>query len=116
MSLGQRISAYRKDLGLSQEALGEKLGVSRQAVSKWETDVASPDMENLLALARLFGVSVAELTGTEEPPPPPPKPARRTLLIVLLVLAGLTAALLLTMLLSYSAYSSIGSSQVVSPP
>lgn len=116
MSLGQRISAYRKELGLSQEALGEKLGVSRQAVSKWETDVASPDMENLLALARVFGVSVAELTGTEEPPPPPPKPARRTWLIVLLVLAGLTAALLLTMLLSYSAYSSGGSSQVISPP
>ena len=49
MTLGQRISEYRKKLGVSQEELGARLGVSRQAVSKWETDIASPDMENLLA-------------------------------------------------------------------
>ena len=66
MTLGQRISIYRKKPGISQETLGERLGVSRQAVSKWETDAASPDMENLLALAREFGVSVAELTETPE--------------------------------------------------
>ena len=66
MTLGQRINQYRKKLGLSQEALGEHLGVSRQAVSKWETDAASPDVENLLALARIFGVSVAELSETPE--------------------------------------------------
>jgi len=64
MTLGQRISHHRKRLGLSQEALGERLGVSRQAVSKWETDAATPDMENLLALARIFQISVAELTET----------------------------------------------------
>ena len=52
MTLGQRISRYRKELGISQEALGERLGVSRQAVSKWETDAAAPDMTNLMALAR----------------------------------------------------------------
>lgn len=66
MTLGQRINQHRKKLGLSQEALGERLGVSRQAVSKWETDAASPDMENLLALARIFGISVAELSETPE--------------------------------------------------
>ena len=66
MTLGQRISQYRKQLGISQEELGARLGVSRQAVSKWETGAASPDMENLLALAREFGVSVAELSGTPE--------------------------------------------------
>jgi len=66
MTLGQRISQHRKKLGISQEILGERLGVSRQAVSKWETDVALPDMENLLALAREFNISVAELTGTPE--------------------------------------------------
>ena len=59
MTLGQRISEYRKGLGISQEELGARLGVSRQAVSKWETDIASPDMENLLALSREFGISVA---------------------------------------------------------
>jgi len=75
MTLGQRISQYRKQAGLSQEALGERLGVSRQAVSKWETGAAAPDMENLLALAREFGVSVAELTGTPETPQDTTKPA-----------------------------------------
>ena len=79
MTLGQRISEYRKKLGVSQEELGDRLGVSRQAVSKWETDVASPDMENLLALSREFGISVAELTATPEetplePPAPEPSP------------------------------------------
>lgn len=68
MTLGQRIYEHRKKLGISQEMLGERLGVSRQAVSKWETDAASPDMENLLALAREFDISVAELTATPEPP------------------------------------------------
>ena len=75
MTLGQRISGYRKALGVSQEELGARLGVSRQAVSKWETGAAAPDMENLLALAREFGVSVAELTATPEPPVPAEAPA-----------------------------------------
>lgn len=66
MTLGQRISQHRKALGISQEELGGRLGVSRQAVSKWETDAAAPDMNNLIALAREFGVSVAELTETPE--------------------------------------------------
>ena len=78
MTLGQRISEYRKKLGISQEELGARLGVSRQAVSKWETDIASPDMENLLALSREFGISVAELTATPEetaPEPSAPEPS-----------------------------------------
>ena len=66
MTLGERIAQHRKALGISQEELGARLGVSRQAVSKWETNAAVPDMENLLALAREFGVPVAELTGTPE--------------------------------------------------
>ena len=66
MTLGQRICQYRKQLNISQEELGDRLGVSRQAVSKWETDLSAPDMNNLLALAREFGISVAELTETPE--------------------------------------------------
>ncbi len=66
MTLGQRIAQYRKAAGLSQETLGERVGVSRQAVSKWETNAAAPDMENLIALARIFGVSLAELTETPD--------------------------------------------------
>ena len=57
MTLGQRISLYRKKLNISQEELGARLGVSRQAVSKWETGTADPSTSNLLALAKLFGVA-----------------------------------------------------------
>lgn len=82
MRLGERISQYRRSLGISQEDLGARLGVSRQAVSKWETNTATPDMANLIALAREFGVSVAELTETPEPPLPiaveSPAPRQRT--------------------------------------
>lgn len=80
MTLGQRISQHRKTLGISQEELGGRLGVSRQAVSKWETDAAAPDMNNLMALAREFNISVAELTET---PPSAEKPHRRFLWPVL---------------------------------
>ena len=55
MTYGERIRQEREAKGLTQEELAEALGVSRQAVSKWETDIASPDMENLLALSREFG-------------------------------------------------------------
>lgn len=65
-TLGLRIQAGRKAAGLSQEALGERLGVSRQAVSKWEADAAIPELENLIAMSRLFGVSVGVLLGVEE--------------------------------------------------
>lgn len=67
MTMGQRIAERRRLLGLSQEALGEKLGLSRQAVSKWESDGAVPEIDKLIAMSRLFGVSVGWLLGTEEP-------------------------------------------------
>lgn len=66
ITLGQRIAERRKMLGLSQEALGEKLGVSRQAISKWESDGAVPEIEKLIGLSKLFSVSVGWLLGTEE--------------------------------------------------
>ena len=66
MTLGERIAQKRKELGLSQEALGEKLCVSRQAIYKWEADAALPEIEKLVALAALFGVSVGWLLGVEE--------------------------------------------------
>ena len=59
MTIGQRISELRKNHGYSQEYVAEQLGVSRQAVSKWETDASAPDTYNLIGLAQLFGVSVA---------------------------------------------------------
>jgi len=65
MSIGQRIAQKRKELSLSQEALGEQLGVSRQSISKWESDAAMPEIEKLIAMSRLFSVSVGWLLGVE---------------------------------------------------
>ena len=65
-TLGRRIQEARKAAGLSQESLGERLGVSRQAVSKWETGTADPSTSNLLALAKLFGISAEELLRSVE--------------------------------------------------
>ena len=57
MTLGTRIAALRRERGLSQEQLGEKLGVSRQAISKWESGQTNPDVVYVAELCRLFGVS-----------------------------------------------------------
>ena len=57
-----RLLQYRKQHNLSQEELAEKIGVSRQAVSKWERSEASPDTDNLISLAEVYGVSLDELT------------------------------------------------------
>lgn len=61
MTIGNRISELRKKYSYSQEYVASKLGVSRQAVSKWETDQTAPDTNNLIALAELFNVSVEYL-------------------------------------------------------
>lgn len=58
MKLHEKIIAYRKKCGLSQETLAEKIGVSRQAVSKWETGDALPEITKLKSLADCFGVTV----------------------------------------------------------
>ena len=65
MTTGQRIAQKRKELGLSQEALGEKLGVSRQSIYKWESDAALPEIDKLVTLSRLFGMPVGALLGVE---------------------------------------------------
>ncbi|MDE7247584.1 MAG: helix-turn-helix domain-containing protein, partial [Lachnospiraceae bacterium] len=57
MTLGEKIYKLRTQQGLSQEALGEKLGVSRQSVSKWETDQSIPELDKIVALSEIFGVS-----------------------------------------------------------
>lgn len=65
MTVGQRIAQKRKEQGLSQEALGEALGVSRQSVYKWESDSALPEIEKLITMSRLFGVTIGWLLGVE---------------------------------------------------
>lgn len=64
--LGKNILAYRKKKGLSQEKVAEYMGVSRQAVTKWESDVSRPSSDNLMKLAELFGIKLDVLLGNEE--------------------------------------------------
>lgn len=71
MTVGQRIAQKRKEQNLSQEALGERLGVSRQSIYKWESDAALPEIDKLIALSRLYGVSVGWLLGVEPMPSEP---------------------------------------------
>lgn len=114
MTLGERIAYYRGKLGLSQGDLAERLGVSRQAVSKWETDAGLPDLERLVALSRLYGITIdALVTGEEQEKPkeeaaeaipsaeaPPAKPAaggQKTVGYILLGCGILCAALALVL-------------------
>ena len=71
MTLGQNLQTARKAKGLSQETLAEQIGVSRQALGKWEKDTALPGLDNLQAAAQVLGVSVDTLLGTEAAGPAP---------------------------------------------
>lgn len=66
MTFGENIRNHRKQAGLSQEALADQLGVSRQAISKWENDNGMPETENLIKMATLFDTSLDTLLGTED--------------------------------------------------
>ena len=63
MELSENIAQMRKALGLSQEQLAEQVGVSRQSISKWETAQSVPELEKLVVLSRIFGVSTDILLG-----------------------------------------------------
>ena len=66
IEIANRLIELRKKSGLSQEELADRLGLSRQAVSKWERAEASPDTDNLICLARIYGVSLDDLLNTDE--------------------------------------------------
>ena len=93
MGFPEKLYELRKAKGLSQEKLAEALGVSRQAVSKWEGGQATPDADKLLAISAYFGVSLdALLKGAEDPPvqpePSAPPDRRRLYLGLALIAAG----------------------------
>ena len=67
-TFGKRIVRNRKRLGLTQDALAEKLGITAQAVSKWENDLSCPDITMLPRLSEIFGISTDALLGVEPKP------------------------------------------------
>ena len=71
MTLGQNICRLRTERGLSQGDLADALGVSRQSISKWETDASVPELEKLRRLSELFHISLDALVGGEAAPEPP---------------------------------------------
>ena len=66
MKLGEQIRGFRQQRGLTQEALADQLEVSRQAVAKWERGAANPSTTNLIALSRIFEVSLEDLIPAQE--------------------------------------------------
>ena len=66
MTLGEKIKRLRMESSLSQEILAEMVGVSRQAVTKWENNISYPSTENMIKLAEIFGVSMEELICRDE--------------------------------------------------
>ena len=71
MTLGKKLSNYRKIAGLTQQQLAEHLNISAQAISKWENDLSEPDLATLKALAKLYNTSVDSLLDTDELTPHP---------------------------------------------
>ncbi len=67
MNIVLQIAQYRKNLGITQEALAQKLGVTNQAVSKWEAGLNYPDLQLLPQLAEIFGITIDELFGRPAP-------------------------------------------------
>ncbi len=103
MELGERILRLRGEKNLSQEALAEALGVSRQSVSKWENGVSVPELDKLVQMGELFGVSLDELvkgeaarkpaTG-ESPAPAVPEHSHRKIIGTILLCFGAMVSLL----------------------
>ena len=65
MTLGERLAMLRKNAGMTQQQLGKALSISPQAVSKWEHDLAEPDLRTLKELSALYGIGIGELLGDE---------------------------------------------------
>lgn len=66
MTLGERLFEYRNSINISQEKLAEKIGVTRQTISKWETDQSTPDFDKIIPLCEAFGITTEELIKGEK--------------------------------------------------
>ena len=81
LEIANRLVQLRKEHHLSQEELAEKIGISRQAVSKWERAESSPDTDNLILLSKLYHISIDELLRTSDEEDPIVSPCRQELTI-----------------------------------
>ncbi len=111
--LSERIYQFRRKSGLSQEQLAEKVGVSRQAISKWESGASTPELEKLLELSKCFNITLDELVKEETvnrganeipqkaEPPKPPKVIELKVGIVL-CLAGAICLILFGIMIVFS--------------
>lgn len=104
--IGEKIKKLREEAGMSQEALAEKMGVTRQAVSKWENDLSMPDMQNLLKLSALFGVSMEEWTKKETDERRKKRPARSKLFLFFAAFICGVLLVVLIMVLMFAATTS----------
>jgi len=109
MTVGERIKEQRIKKGFSQEKVAELIGISRQAVTKWEAGQSVPSMANLMTLAELFGVSLGELTGgvndhipTETTAPIQEAPKRGTGKLVLAIILSVIGIMTLTIISNMS--------------
>ena len=103
MNLGENIYRLRTEQGMSQEALAAALEVSRQSVSKWENNSAVPELEKLIKMSEVFGVTLDQLVGKEAPTPPPAPapeviiqeaaPPHRTIGVILLCFGMVSTAM-----------------------
>ena len=103
MTLGERIYRLRNDRNMTQEQLAEKLGVTRQSISKWEGDLVKPEIDKLKAIAKLFEISLDELISDETGEKTPPETDRleRQIKIyrwVSIITAGLCLIMLVIMI------------------
>ena len=107
--LGDNIRKYRKDNNISQEALGEKLGVSRQSISLWENNQTQPSLENIVALAKIFNVTTDDLLSddvkTEKPTTtdaPSKKPNKKFLIWIMVAICVVFVAVCLLLIKPWS--------------
>lgn len=106
--LSEKIVSLRRKNGLSQEQLAEKLGVSRQAISKWEGGLSTPELDKLKALSKCFHITIDELIGNEgaadsepareEEKPPMARKAKESRLGIFLCLGGAVCLILFSIL------------------
>lgn len=108
MNFNERLVCARKEKGFSQESLGEKLGLSRQAISKWETGESKPDLDNLIALCEQLDISIEYLcfgqgSTSQQPVQNPPTSRIRFFLIAGIAVVSLMIGLLIGYLIPHEA-------------